>query len=145
MKYLRKRVRSHEVLGARICAGSVRRVPVESPVPVRVRANAVQYALVVWSSGLSPHSVVGLKEVMLSFLNQADQKVFCFSLFVIHLYPAVEISIRIHHWKNIPGCKSLFLVCYNSSIIVLCLFYIGLQYKPIKFFSQVRMCFVILN
>ena len=78
VKYLRKRVRSHEVLGARICAGSVRRVPVESPVPVRVRANAVQYALVVWSSGLSPHSVVGLKEVMLSFLNQADQKVFCF-------------------------------------------------------------------
>ena len=68
-------MRSHEVLGARICACSVRRVPVESPVPVRVRANAVQYALVVWSSGLSPHSVVGLKEVMLSFLNQADQKV----------------------------------------------------------------------
>ena len=118
MKYLRKRVRSHEVLGARICAGSVRRVPVESPVPVRVRANAVQYALVVWSSGLSPHSVVGLKEVMLSFLNQADQKVFCFSLFVIHLYPAVEISIRIHHRKNIPGVRAY----YSFAMIVLHLF-----------------------
>ena len=106
VKYLRKRVRSHEILRARICAGTVRRVPVESPVPVRVRANAVQCALVVWSSGLSPHSVVGLKEVMLSFLNQADQKVFCFSLFVIHIYPAVEISIRIHHRKNIPGVRA---------------------------------------
>ena len=101
-------MRSHEVLGARICAGSVRRVPVESPVPVRVRANAIKKALVVRSSGLSPHSVVGLNEVMLSFLNQAGQKVFCFSLLVIHLYPAVEISIRIHHRKNIPGERAYF-------------------------------------
>ena len=68
----------------------------ESPVPVRVRANAVQYALVVWSSGLSPHSVVGLKEVMLSFINQADQKVFCFSLFVIICYPSLPSCRDIH-------------------------------------------------
>ena len=111
-------MRSHEILRARICAGTVRRVPVESPVPVRVRANAVQCALVVWSSGLSPHSVVGLKEVMLSFLNQAGHEVFCFSLFVIHLYPAVEISIRIHHRKNIPGVRAY----YSFAMMVLHLF-----------------------
>ena len=60
-----------------------------------------------------------IKLVKKCFLNQAGQKMLCFSLFFIQPYPAVEISIRIHHRKNIPGVRAY----YSFAMIVLHLFW----------------------